>query len=181
MLHRLSLARELNAPRTGSGLAMQAPLQCMQIKDASIRHSFRIGFLLEVPLYLAAAYPVDYSAKHGAFYLFLWELKHLSQCLDPWGSSLADESPRCQTCSLMGTAASEPMLGCLAGGPFSSGLALGLLTGRSSSKEPKGFHLFAICFLDVIYFLLIYDWENSLSPKRELNVSLLWIHSPFSL
>lgn len=60
-------------------------------------------------------------------------------------------------CSVMGTAASEPLLGCLAGGLFSSGLALGLLTGRSSSKEPKGFHLFAICFLDVIYFLLVYD------------------------
>lgn len=162
-------------------LALQGSLLCMQIKDASVRHSFRIGLLLRVLLCLAASYPVDYRAEHGALYLFPWELKHLSQCLGPWGILLAHESPRCQTCILMGTAASEPVWGCLAGGPFSSGLALGLLTGRSSSKEPKGFHLFAICFLDVIYVLLIYDWEKSLSPKTELNVSLPRVHLPFSL
>lgn len=59
--------------------------------------------------------------------------------------------------SLMGIAASEHLLGCLAGIFFSSVLALGLLAGRFSSEEPKGFHLLAICFLDAIYFLHIYD------------------------
>lgn len=79
----------------------------------------------------------------------------------------------------MGIAASEHLLGCLAGILLSSVLALGLLTGRFSSEEAKGFHLFAICFVDAIYFLLIYDGEKSLSPKRELNANLHWI--PFSL
>lgn len=70
-------------PKLEAGLAIQASLQCMQIKDASIKHIFRIAVLLKVPLYLAAHYLVDYSAKHSALRLFLCELKHLSQRLRP--------------------------------------------------------------------------------------------------
>lgn len=66
-----------------TGLAIQASLQYMQIKDASIKHIFRIAVLLKVPLYLAACYLVDYGAKHSALHLFLCELMHLGQSLRP--------------------------------------------------------------------------------------------------
>ena len=67
------------------------------------------------------------------------------------------KAPDAKLYSLMGIAASDHLLGCLADSLFSAVLALGLLTGRFSSEEPKGFHLFAIHFLDATYFLLIYD------------------------
>jgi len=64
------------------------------------------------------------------------------------------KAPDAKLYSLIGIAASEHLLGCLAGILSSSVLALGLLTGRFFSEERKGFHLFALCFLDGIYFYL---------------------------
>lgn len=77
------------------------------------------------------------------------------------------KAPDAKRYSLMGSAASERLLGCLAGILFSSVLALELLTGRFSSKEPEGFYLFAICFLDAIFFTYLLMTENKVCLLKE--------------
>lgn len=70
-------------PTLETGLAIQASAGSMQMKDASIKHTFSLAVLLQVAVYLAACSLVDCCAKRAALHLFLCEPQPLSQRLSP--------------------------------------------------------------------------------------------------
>lgn len=138
------------------------------MKDASIKHIFRIAVFLKVPLYLAARYLVDYSTKHSALHLFLCELKHLSQHLRPLRTAWQMKAPDAKLYILMGIAASEHLLGCLAGILLSSVLALGCSQGGSPAKSQRGFVCLPFAFWMQFIFYLFMTEKN----VHLLNMSL---------
>lgn len=124
--------------------------------------------LLKVPLYLAAHYLVDYSATHAALHLFLWELKHLSQCLRPLRGPPGRWKPQMPSFTVWW--ALQHLSTCWAPWLVSSSLLSWLWAAHREVVQwrAKGFSS-VCCLLSGCDLFFTYLWlRKSLSPKREL-------------
>lgn len=154
-------------PKLEASLAAQAPPQCLQIKDVSMKHVRRIAALLKVPLYLAARYLVDSSAKHPCLISLCVSWSIQASVPDALEDSLAEESPRCPALQFDGHSSS---LLCLAGS----------LSGCSREGSPVQSQRVFSCLPFAFWMQFIfYSWlgGEQIHFIKELSASLNWILS----